>query len=355
MANDKDNIDVELDDETVTVDLSDGAEETGEKKEKKSLPRVRLSDKEESEDEPEVVAPEAAKPDVVAEAAKALEAAQKQTEAARATALAERQRREAAERQLKERAQEVDAARAVAESAQLTLLEQGITAAKGDVEAFQEQLTVAYEAGDFKKVAEVQAKMSRAAATLDRLEATKEELATAPKTKLPEYSPEPVQTYSPLEQYLSQLEPEAQNWLRAHPECAPPQLGGNQASNARMMAGHYAALGQNIAPNTADYFRVIEEHTGHRAPESAAAVVTKASEAPAKTAPRAQPSAPPSREVMSAKDGRVRSPRSVTLSKEQQDMAKVSFPHLPDKEAFAQYARNLLELEAEGKMGRLTH
>lgn len=349
MANEKDNIDVELDDEAVVVDLGDGVGED-EKKEKKPLSRVRLAEKE-AEDEPE--ATEAAKPDVVAEAAKALEAAQKQTEAARATALAERQRREAVERQLKERVQEVDAARAEAESAQLTLLEQGITAAKGDVEAYQEQLTVAYEAGDFKKVAEVQAKMSRAAATLDRLEATKEEVATAPKPKAQEQAVAPA--YSPLEQYLSQLEPEAQNWLRTHPECAPPQLGGNQTSNARMMAGHYAALGQNIAPNTPDYFRVIEEHTGHRAPESAAAVVTKADEAPAKAAPRAQPSAPPSREIMSAKDGRVRSPRSVTLSKEQQDMAKVSFPHLPDKEAYAQYARNLLELEAEGKMGRLTH
>jgi hypothetical protein len=36
-------------------------------------------------------------------------------------------------------------------------------------------------------------------------------------------------------------------------------------------------------------------------------------------------------------------------------MAKVSFPHLPEQQAYGQYARNLIELEAEGKLGRLTH
>ena len=36
-------------------------------------------------------------------------------------------------------------------------------------------------------------------------------------------------------------------------------------------------------------------------------------------------------------------------------MAKVSFPHLPEAQAYGQYARNLIELEAEGKIGRLTH
>jgi hypothetical protein len=40
---------------------------------------------------------------------------------------------------------------------------------------------------------------------------------------------------------------------------------------------------------------------------------------------------------------------------DQQEMAKASWPHLPPQEAFGLYARNLLELEAEGKMGRTTH
>jgi hypothetical protein len=33
----------------------------------------------------------------------------------------------------------------------------------------------------------------------------------------------------------------------------------------------------------------------------------------------------------------------------------MAFPHLPESQAYGQYARNLVELEAEGKIGRLTH
>jgi hypothetical protein len=125
-----------------------------------------------------------------------------------------------------------------------------------------------------------------------------------------------------------------------------------------MMEGHFAALKLRIPEGTDDYFRVIEEHTGHRAPVSAAAAITPAGEtevaAPApKPKPRvAQPSAPVSRDPPS---GGPRTTRSVTLNKDQQDAAKMSFPHKTPQEAFALYARNLIELEAEGKMGRLTH
>lgn len=362
----KDDINVDLeDDEVVTVDLDEegsaaapAAEKAAkEPKEKKAVERVRL------QDPPASAQPDAGQQEVVvSEATKALEEAKKREAAAAATAAAERQRREAAERALQQRSKELDAAQAAAESAQLTLLERGIEAAATEVESFKGQLTAAYEEGDFKKVADVQAKLSRATATLDRLEAAKQELATAPKRPAEaEATPAPVVAQTPFEQYLSQMDPASQNWLRAHPECAPAALGGNAQLNAKMMAGHYAALAQNIEPSTPEYFRVIEEHTGYRQPESAAAQTTPAGTDPAaasaakSTTPRVSHAAPPSREVPSARTGQVRTPRQVTLSKEQQEMAKISFPHLEPRQAFAQYARNLMELEAEGKMGRTSH
>lgn len=364
MAKEKDDIEIDLeDDATVTVDLPEGvdAADEGEQeekpvKDKKPAPRVRLQDPvDEEEDDTGVNA--------VAEATKALEEAQRKTQAAEATAVAERQRREAAERLAQQRAREADAARAEAESSQLTLIDKGIESAQGEVEAYKSQLTNAYETGDFKLVADIQTKLSKATATLDRLEATKEEVAAGKRPQAQETTEGRVEapaTGTAFEQYLTQFSPEAQSWLRQHPECAPSQFGGSPQANAKMMAGHYAAMAQNITPNTVDYFRVIEEHTGHRTPVSAAADVKKAEDegtAPTVKAPKkAQVAAPPSREPLAASGRQTRSnPRSVTLSKEQQEMAKVSFPNMTDKEAFAQYAKNLLELEAEGKMGRLTH
>ena len=47
--------------------------------------------------------------------------------------------------------------------------------------------------------------------------------------------------------------------------------------------------------------------------------------------------------------------QQVTLSKEQQEAARLSFPHLETKQAYTQYALNLIELTNEGKMNRTTH
>jgi hypothetical protein len=57
--------------------------------------------------------------------------------------------------------------------------------------------------------------------------------------------------------------------------------------------------------------------------------------------------------------------RTVNLSKEQMEVARFSYPHLEKKDAaddrtrwqqaYTAYARSLVELEADNKIGRLTH
>ena len=134
-----------------------------------------------------------------------------------------------------------------------------------------------------------------------------------------------------------------------------------------MMAGHYDALAKSIVPNTPEYFKVIEEHlgTGQQATSVQTGVSSKAAEIQTASAgdnqtqrvspKHVQPSAPVTREPPASNGQQQRSTREVRLTKEQQEMAKVSFPHLPEAQAYGQYARNLLELESEGKIGRLTH
>ena len=367
---------VEVADEgIVTVDVSDnpeladvGKDKTTETTDEATVVKVADEVKPEKKVIPRVKLPE--KP-AVDEAKVALDAAvktaadeRKAREAAEATAQAERRRAEQATSQTTAREQELAQLREAAADRELTIITNGIETATALLASLQEENTRLMEAGEFAKVTAVQTKMARAASQLDRLEAAKADFeAGARKVPVTEgrVEAQPQTQLSPVEQYLTGFAPKAQTWLRAHPDCMPAVLGGKAASNAKMMAGHWAALGEGLQEGSEDYYRVIEEHAGYRTPVSKAAETKEAGdedeaeEVPAPRAKKAQPSAPVSREPP-ASDGRIpRTTRSVTLNKEQQEAAKISFPHLDAQKAFAAYARNLLELEAEGKMGRLSH
>lgn len=367
MAGKEEGVDVILDDEAVvTVDVSDdpslatteedpGAGGVENKEPPKTEPKPKATPK----NSQTVMQPAAQ------DAAKQLQEAQAQRDAANATAASERARREHAERTARSAAEQAAAAEAERETAHMNLLEQGIAQSTREISALQTSLQGAYEAGEWSKVSDLQVKVGKATAALDRQEAELKAFTDGSKKTTTEGRVEPQQQGpSPFEQYVSNFAPESQTWLRAHPECVPVQVGGNAISNAKMMEGHYAALRQNIPPNSADYFRIIEEHTGHRAPVSKAAETVEAGEEeeavetkPVKTpAKKVNPSAPPSREPPAAGTGQPQGARrEVRLSKDQQEVARMSFPNMKPAEAYAAYARNLIELEAENKIGRVTH
>ena len=304
------------------------------------------------------------------EAAKAIreavEAETRRRQAAEATAAAERQRANQADQQRKAREAELQRANEAIESSHLASLDQGIEASKREIASYQNEFKTAMEAGQFEKVAEVQTKLSLAAAALDRLEAKKQDFEANRGQQRPqsyegrvEEAPATVSA-TPFEQYVSGFDPQAQAWLRAHPDCVPAQVGGNAQKNAKMMAGHYDALAKGYAANSDEYFKEIEAHlappVAPTAPvKSKAEVQDEDSDLPPPPKRQAAPSAPPSREPPGSSPAPGQR-RSVRLTPAQQEMAKVSFPHLKtDQERYAAYARNLVELESEGKMGRTTH
>ena len=275
--------------------------------------------------------------------------------AAEATAANERAMREQAQREAAQARTEADQSRTRAENSELAIIENGIASAEREVTAYEAEYTRAAEAGEFAKMATIQTKLSKAAAALDRLENAKATFDVK-QTQTTEGRVEaPVVQPSVVERYLSQFTPVAQSWLRQHLDCAPAEVGGDVVKNSKMMQGHYAALAQNIQLNTPEYFKVIEEHINP--PAVTKTVESKAAEiqiADTKPAPKhVQPSAPVSRDAPAS--GAPRNVREVRLTKDQQEMARVSFPHLPEAQAYGQYARNLIELEAEGKIGRSTH
>jgi hypothetical protein len=243
---------------------------------------------------------------------------------------------------------------------ELALLTQNIESTSGQLESLQEELARQNEAGEFKEAAKTQGRIARTAAALDRMENEKASFETnASQRRGPSHEgavtpPQPggqrQQTVgAQLEQWLSTLDPPAAKWIRDHPECAPPNLGGTKSGYAKMMAGHWAAEEAGVETNSPDYFRMIEERTGHRQateqPSSGKRPVQPAGQR------RVIPSAPPSREAPGGAHTPGRT-RQVRLSKQQQEHALLSYPHLAPQAALAEYARNLVELEAEGKMGR---
>lgn len=352
-----------LDEGVVTVDLGDVEVPDKEQEpvvevvtDKKPLPRVKLDDQ-------RAIEPKA--DEALAALQQTVKNEQTARAAAEATANAERLKAQQAERLAQQREQEARDARESADSSELALITTGVDNATRELSSAEEELERAMESGDFKKSAAAQVKVSRAAAALDRLETAKAsyEAGGGRKTTEGRVEAQPVQQQgSAFEHYVSSFAPEAQTWLRAHPECVPANVGGNATSNAKMMKGHYAALAEGLTPNSVDYFRVIEETAGYRQPVSAAANVKEAGSDDEADAPvpkpkpavrKAQPSAPVTREAPATGAGR--NVRTVSLTRDQQDAAKMSFPQLPTQQAYAQYAKNLVELEAEGKMGRLTH
>lgn len=361
MAGEKDAV-IELEDDgVVTVDVG-GDEELA-----AAADQLANGAADPPKEKPAAVTQRASKPSAADEAAavltQSLKTAEEARKAAEATALAERNARTATERTLAQRDQEATALRETAASAELQTITTGIENATRSVEALTSEIERAAEAGDFKVLAATQAKLARAAAALDRLEADKVGFESRKPAASTEGRVVEAPAGTPFERYVGGFAPKAQTWLRAHPECVPAEVGGNATKNASMMAGHYDALAKGLTEGSDDYFRVIEERTGYREPVSSAAEVIPAGERQPQAQPKPQqrrpaPSAPPSRD--SEQTGA--QARSVRLTPQQQEVALFSYPAKPGEEesawksrALGIYARELVKAQAEGKIGRMSH
>lgn len=261
------------------------------------------------------------------EASKAFAA---QLKAASDTAEAATRRAEAAEAARLKAEEDANRYQTEAKTHQAASITTAIDNVSRDLDNAKGQYERYMEAGEYGKAAQASADIATAATKLAQLEARGTEEPTRAVT-------EQKRSADPMEQYLSQFSAKSQSWLRLHPDCVT-----DQAKNAAMMSAHYEAQSRKIAPESPEYFALIEEKTGYRQPVSAAAEVE-----PARTErSRAPVSAPPSREVPNSPQ---RNPSKVRLSKEQQEAAAMAGI------SNEQYAANLLALTAEGKMGRATH
>jgi hypothetical protein len=307
----------------------------------------------------------AATTDALADAQAKIEEERRRRAAAEATAAAERQRADQATRMAQQSEQEAAAAREAIASGEMTAVTTGLANAQKALASAKAELKAAHESGDVDKMVDAQEAIGNATAELRDFNNRKTALESGKRTGVGTTEPRPFTTLSPLEHYIqaSNFAPVAQNWLRAHPECAPPIAGGNEKKNNAMMAAHYDAVDKGITPNTSEYFEHLEKRIASGEASAAADPRSKAAASvPAAPARRAAPSAPPTNEPLAAAGTPVRSMRSVRLSPQQQETALFSYPAKPGEDddahrrrAFKVYAQEFLKAQAEGKIGRLTH
>jgi hypothetical protein len=299
--------------------------------------------------------------DALADAQRKVEEERRRRAAAEAQVSAERQRADQAVRTAQQYEQEAATAREAVASGELTAVTTGITNAQKALASAKAELKAAHESGDVDKMVDAQEAIGTAAAELrdynNRKAALESGKRTGGGTGGAEPRPAPASALSPLEQYVQSgnFAPDAQKWLRNHPECAPTFAGGDAKKNAAMMAAHYDAVEKGITLNTSEYF----EHIERRLSGGGEGTAPRPAPPPAR---RAAPSAPPTNEPPAAAGTPVRSMRSVRLTPQQQEAALYSYPSKPGEDddthrrrAFKVYAQEYLKAQAEGKIGRLTH
>jgi hypothetical protein len=245
----------------------------------------------------------------------------------------EKRAREDAERRAHEARQVAEKAKFETKDANYNMVVNAIETVKGRGEALKTAYAEAMNVGDFTKAAEIQeavAVNSSQLADLKRGEkAMKEQLEEAKEAA--KVRPVDPPRGDAIEQIASQVSQRSADWIRANREILP-----DERAIRRMFRAHEDAIDEGVAPDSDDYFRFIEGRLGKRqepvrppeAPLSEAA-------APKKSVP--PPAAPVTRST--PRQGVVR------LTREQADTARM----LGMTEA--EYAKNMVALQREGKIG----
>jgi hypothetical protein len=200
-------------------------------------------------DAPEAVEPKDAAVTDLAEQFKELEAKSKSHEKERSEAL---ERAATAERAAEAARHEAETARREATSSNLDTITQALATAQALADAAKRDKKVAREAGDFDAESEADERLIQARIDIRTYDEAKSNLearkAAPPKAPI-----------DPVEAYVRGRTTETANWLREHREFVI-----DPSKNRKLTAAHYAAVADDLAPDTKEYFEYVEKHIGLR-------------------------------------------------------------------------------------------
>ena len=226
------------------------------------------------------------------------------------------------------------------QSTELDFVKSGIASLTSENDALEEKYAAMLSTSDFAGAAKVQRQLAGNEAKLHELERAKVNMEKAPQVTA--RAPD-----DPVERIATQLTPQSAAWVRAHPEYAR-----DPAKYRKMVAAHELAMADGFKADTPEYFASVEDTLRIPSQRQETHVVevdpTADAARPSTTRPSRQ-TAPPSAPVSRSGNGTGGSRANVVkLSAEQVEIAKM-MGQTPEE-----YAKNLIELEKEGKLTR-TH
>lgn len=191
------------------------------------------------------------------------------------------------------------------------------------------QYAEAMNTNDYERAAQIQSEISHNAAKLVHLENGLQEMKNAPP-RMPVEPMPPAPRGDAIDQIINAVTPASADWLRSNRDNLR-----DERSIKKMFRAHDDAVDDGIQPDTAEYFRYIEQRLGINRAVEEESVMSSASKP-------VQRSAPPA----AAPVNRGTSPRNnvVRLSRAEAEAAKML--GMTDQE----YAKNKLALQREGKL-----
>lgn len=265
----------------------------------------------------------------------------------------ETKRREAAEAVARTATEQVGHAKAAVEDGELREIQTSIDVTKRNLDLLEEEYVRAREAGDTRAEAKASRAMAQASADLNALESGKAQREHAKK------NPPPQQQFrqDPVEVVVGSLAnwPQSQAWVRAHPDMAR-----DPAKWRATVAASDLALAKGLAADTTAYFAHIEGTLQANGilpmPNSAngnGAPPVKTEETVMSQASRPVPPAAAPVSRTGSTPGQPK-PGTIRLTREQAEMAELSFPNLVKEKgataAHRAYAEAMVEARANGKI-----
>lgn len=253
----------------------------------------------------------------------------------------ERQAREAAERRAEMAQHQAQNANREVADTNLTLVKNAINTVKQQQNILKANLRAALSTGDYGKAAELQDHMSMNSAKMLQLENGRAAMESAPPPQVERTQP---QQADPVELLASQLTPRSAAWVRSN-----PQYARDQRLYQKMVAAHNLAVADGYAPDSDDYFSVVEQtlNVNRNAARHEETALSSASTPKATRQSSGVPAVPPAAAPVSRTGTPTgTNPNIVRLTREEKDMAASS--GLTEQE----YAKQKLALQREGKIGR---
>lgn len=152
---------------------------------------------------------------------------------------------------------EVESVRGEVHAREYETVTAGLDAAKTEIDAAKRDIKIHGEAGDYDKQSDAYDRLATARARQVRLDEAKAELELRTAARPEQRLEMRASSLDPFEAYLASRSEPTQRWLREHREWVT-----DPKKNSKLTAAHYDAIGEELVPDSKEYFEHVEKFIG---------------------------------------------------------------------------------------------